>query len=76
MGVRGDELGVEPDQVRRIQCRFRAMVLMPSTMTVRNWPPTLRDDGTRLVPFEVANQAGDPAVDAGVLLLGDPPEDA
>ena len=27
-----------PELVRRIQCRFAAMVLMPSTLTVRIWP--------------------------------------
>ena len=30
--------GVGPDEVRRIRCRFRAMVLLPSTLTVRVWP--------------------------------------
>jgi acyl dehydratase len=68
--------GGRPELVRRISCRFAAMVLMPSTLTVRIWPANNtggdRADGTRTVPFEVLNEAGDPAVANGLIVLGYP----
>lgn len=59
-----------PELVRRISCRFAAMVQLPSTMTVRVWPPVAAPNG-HLVPFEVLNEAGEPAVKDGVVLLGE-----
>ena len=60
-----------PELVRRITCRFAAMVLLPSSMTVRVWP-AVDDPNGQLVPFEVLNEAGDPAVKDGVVVLGEP----
>ena len=62
----------DPRLVRRIACRFAAMVLMPSTLTVRIWSANHTDDGRRTVPFDVLNEAGDPAVANGLIVLGDP----
>jgi acyl dehydratase len=63
-----------PDLVRRVRCRFRAMVQLPSTITVRVWPAASGTDSagapTRTVPFEVLNAQGDPAVADGQLVLG------
>lgn len=70
------ETAVDPTEVRRIRCRFRAMVLLPSTITVRVWPAsTAIVDGVErgLVAFEVLNRAGDPAVQDGVVVLGPEP---
>jgi len=64
----------DPPRVRRTVCRFRAMVLMPSTITVRIWdeiPVTEFGPATRAVRFDVLNAEGGPAVDRGVILLGD-----
>lgn len=61
-----------PDLVRRISCRFAAMVLMPSTLTVRVWPANATGDGRRTVPFEVLNAQGRPAVASGLVVLGNP----
>ncbi len=61
-----------PELVRRIAGRFAAMVLMPSTMTIRIWQPNDTADGGRTVPFEVLNEAGEPAVKDGLLVLGEP----
>ena len=60
-----------PELVRRIMCRFAAMVLLPSTITARVWPSVVHTGGLA-VPFEVLNAAGDPAVKDGVVLLGEP----
>lgn len=61
-----------PDLVRRITCRFAAMVPMPSTLTVRVWPANNTRDGTTTVPFEVLNSDGEPAVKDGLIQLGEP----
>lgn len=61
-----------PELVRRIAGRFAAMVLMPSTMMIRIWQANETADGRRTVPFEVLNQAGEPAVKDGLLVLGEP----
>ena len=64
--------GGDPNRVRRIVCRFRAMVLMPSTITVRVWdefPVADLGTATRAVRFDVLNAEGGPAVDRGVILL-------
>jgi len=66
--------GGRPDLVRRISCRFAAMVLMPSTLTVRMWPANDTGDGAATVPFEVVNQTGDPAVANGLIVVAEPPE--
>lgn len=65
--------GGRPELVRRISCRFAAMVLMPSTLTVRIWPANDTGGGSRTVPFEVLNASGDPAVANGLVVLGEPP---
>lgn len=65
--------GAEPTEVRRIRCRFRAMVLLPSNLTVRVWPTqSVPIDGVEraVVAFEVLNASGDPAVEDGLLVLG------
>ncbi len=69
-----ERAGAGPAAVRRIRCRFRAMVRMPSTMTVRSWDP-VPVDGTdeSIVPFEVRNAEGEPAVEDGLLVLGPEP---
>jgi acyl dehydratase len=59
-----------PELVRRVSCRFAAMVLLPSTITVRLWAANNNDDGTSTVPFEVLNQDGRPAVERGLVVLG------
>lgn len=63
----------DPHRVRRIACRFAAMVLLPSTITVRIWQPNDTGDGRRTVPFEVVNAAGEPAVKDGLLVLENRP---
>ena len=60
----------DPHAVRRISCRFAAMVRLPDTLTVRAWPPNDTSDGRRTVPFEVVNQAGEVAVRDGLVVLG------
>ena len=60
----------DPTLVRRIACRFAAMVLLPSTITVRLWPANATGDGRRTVPFEVLNAEGKPAVKDGLVVLG------
>lgn len=59
----------EPEAVRRIQGRFAAMVAVPSVMTVAVWPANQNADGSRTVPFEVRNEAGEPAVANGAVVL-------
>jgi len=59
----------EPARVRRIVCRFAAMVQMPSTMVVRVWPSQPHDGAHHVVPFEVLNAAGEPAVKDGIVLI-------
>jgi acyl dehydratase len=61
-----------PELVRRIACRFAAMVLLPSTMTVRIWNTVEDRSGASVVPFEVLNAQGAPAVKDGVVVLGEP----
>lgn len=63
--------GGRPELIRRVTCRFAAMVLLPSTMTVRIWQPVERA-GQTAVPFEVLNAQGAPAVKDGVVLIGGP----
>ncbi len=64
----------DPHRVRRIVCRFRAMVLMPSTIAVRVWDVVPVSDGsgaTEAVRFDVLNAEGGPAIDRGVVFLSD-----
>ena len=64
----------DPHRVRRIACRFAAMVRLPSELTVRIWPaqPMLAKPEPRVaVPFEVINVDGEPAVKDGVVVLSD-----
>ncbi len=60
-----------PELVRRLACRFKAMVLLPSTITVRVWPANETEPGRRTVPFEVLNAEGAPAVENGLAVLGE-----
>lgn len=62
--------GGDPDLVRRLSCRFAAMVLLPSTITVRIWQANDTGDGRTTVPFEVLNADGAPAVKDGLAVLG------
>jgi len=64
--------GGRPEVVRRIAGKFRAMVRLPSMMTVRVWPTTTFDDQSQAVAFEVLNEEGQPAVADGVIVLGEP----
>ncbi|MFT5529997.1 MAG: acyl dehydratase [Candidatus Poriferisodalaceae bacterium] len=59
----------DPRRVRRISCRFGAMVLMPSTVQVRLLGRHNLADGTEAIQFDVRNEAGGPAVDVGVVIL-------
>lgn len=61
-------VGADPADIRRIRCRFRAMVRLPSTITIRVWAPAPADGG-QVVAFEVLNQDGDPAVQSGLMVL-------
>lgn len=62
----------DPHRVRRVSCRFAAMVRLPDTLTVRVWPANDSGDGTSVVPFEVFNSAGETAVRDGLVVLGRP----
>lgn len=59
----------DPTAVRRIVGRFRAMVYMPSTITVRVLDETTLDDGSRAVQFDILTEAGGPAVDGGAVIV-------
>src|SRR5438445_11603187 len=58
----------DPTRVRRIAGRFSAMVLMPSTITVRVLTRETTPEGP-VVRFEVLNTEGKPAVQHGLLGL-------
>ena len=58
-----DCLGGDPARVRRIGGRFRAMVLMPSTLTLE-----VHDEGGAGLFFRVLTQQGEPAIDRGFLV--------
>ncbi len=66
------EAAGRPELVRRVACRFAAMVSLPSTITVRVWKANDTDDGRSTVPFEVLNADGAAAVKDGVIVLGEP----
>jgi acyl dehydratase len=59
-----DVLGAGPDRVARLGGSFRAMVRLPSEITLR----VLACDG-RVASFEVLNEAGEPAVRDGYVVL-------
>lgn len=59
-----------PEHVRRVACRFAAMVQLPSTIRINVWPGTVTPDGNTTVPFEVRNERGDAAVKDGLIVLG------
>jgi len=58
----------DPSRVRRIAGRFSAMVLMPSTITVRILTSGATPEGP-VVRFEVLNAEGKPAVQHGLMRL-------
>jgi acyl dehydratase len=64
--------GNDPDLVRRVACRFAAMVEIPSLVRVVISASAPVDDepGTRAVGFEVLNAHGEPAIREGVVVLG------
>lgn len=61
--------GGRPEAVRRVVCRFAAMVQLPSTLTVRIWEPVATVDGQSVVPFEVLNAAAEVAVKDGLVVV-------
>lgn len=69
-GVVAHAAAGDPAAVRRIAGRFSAMVLMPSTVTVRVFAERSGPDGTTLVPFDVLAESGTPAVSRAAVLLG------
>ena len=64
------EADSDPHAVRRVACRFRSMVLMSSTITVRSLDRQAGGDGTDVVLFDVRTESGGPAIDHGVIVLG------
>ena len=58
----------KPERVKRIACRFGAMVLMPSDVTVRILARQATPDGDA-VHFEVRTEDGGPAVRDGLVVL-------
>lgn len=60
------EAGNDPSCVRRVAGRFSAVVLMPSTITVRVLAREVTPDGP-VVRFEVLNAQGKPAVQDGLI---------
>jgi acyl dehydratase len=64
--------GADPALVRRVQCRFAAMVEIPSRVRVVIGSAEVDPDdpSKRLVRFEVANAHGEPAVRNGLVVLG------
>ena len=62
----------DPTLVRRIMGRFRSMVLMPSTISVRLLDRVTLDAGRDAVCFDVLTEQGGPAIDGGVVVLGEP----
>lgn len=59
----------QPERVKRIACRFGAMVLMPSEVRVRILAREATPDGDA-VHFEVRTEDGGPAVRDGLVVLG------
>jgi acyl dehydratase len=59
----------DPTAVRRVLGRFGAMVLLPSSVTVRIFRPVPLHDGATAVPFDVRTAEGGPAVDRAAVIL-------
>ena len=68
--VVSQEASGDPGAVRRVVGRFGAMVLLPSTVTVRLFRPVPLGDGLTAVPFDVRTAGGGPAVDRAAVVLG------
>lgn len=64
--------GDDPTLVRRVTCRFAAMVEIPShvRVVVGDARPIPDDPLRTVVPFEVRNAHGEPAIRAGTVTLG------
>ena len=60
--------GNEPSRVQRVYCRFRGMVLMPSSINVIIYAPAEREAAMD-VRFEVINAEGQAAVADGLVTL-------
>lgn len=58
----------DPARVKRIRCRFAAMVLMPSTLTVQGLSRRRAPDG-EAVGFHVLTEQGAPAIRDGLVIL-------
>ncbi len=59
----------DPTRVRRIACRFGAMVTMPSTLTLRIFADANRDVANAGIFFEVSNNEGKLAIPDGFVGL-------
>lgn len=58
----------DPTRVRRIHCRFGAMVFMPSTITVKRLDRSAGPNG-EAVGFQVLTEAGRAAISEGIIIL-------
>jgi acyl dehydratase len=58
----------DPARVARVRCRFGAMVLLPSRVTVQGLDRSLSAEGEQ-VAFRVLTERGEPAIRDGVLTL-------
>lgn len=67
--VVSEQASGDPDAVRRVVGRFGAMVLLPSTVTVRLFRPVPLGGGSTAVPFDVRTADGAPAVDRAAVVL-------
>ncbi len=59
-----ERLGGEPLRVRRVACRFSAMVLMPSTLTLR-----IEASDAHTLFYSVLTEQGDAAIRDGILVF-------
>jgi len=58
-----------PELVGRVAARFRAPVGLPAKVRLRAW--SQRSDGPRTVSFSVLNQAGEVAIEDGLVQFRD-----
>lgn len=58
----------KPSRLRRFVGRFTAMVIPGTTIELHYH--TMDHDGTSVVPFQVNNQDGDPAISKGIAIFG------
>lgn len=58
----------DPTRVRRVRCRFGAMVFMPSTICVKRLDRNAGPDG-ETVGFQVLTEAGRAAIGEGIIIL-------